>query len=282
MFDDLPADPCNLLSVVDAEASGRVKFRVIMGNTNEADAYRKLQELYADMSDSRIESMAENIDDLTEIAQQVLRAEIAKRGLDAQSRDAAPVEVARHAPLNDLSEQDANAALHVTGKDADQSSESEVSQKSLDWMQPGPVVPRPDPHAYDPIAIWNVADPTRARQIMEILASASIKSFLGPDNVENVDDYKGSYEDGVEVKVMKFQARFAVDGLRRVLPPEPQDESTDEAEYAICCPKCNSQDVIFLGVEAEPGKDEASGEKYNWTCDACGHQWKDDGIVEKP
>jgi DNA-directed RNA polymerase subunit M/transcription elongation factor TFIIS len=252
-----------------------------MGHIDQSEAYRKLQELYADLSDSRIESMAENIDDLTEMAQQVLRAEIAKRGLDAQSPGAAPAEIARHALLNELSGLGADPTLPVDGKDADDKSVSEISENSVDWMQPGPVVPRPDPHAYDPTAIWNVADPTRARHMMEILASAGIKSFLGPDNVESVDDYRGSYEDGVEVKVMKFQARFAVDGLRRVLPPEPEDESTDDAEYAICCPKCNSQDVIFLGMEAKPGTDKASAEKYDWTCDACGHQWKDDGIVEK-
>jgi hypothetical protein len=261
--------------MVDAEASGRVKFRVIMGNTNEAEAYRKLQELYADMSDSRIESMADDIVDLTEIAQQVLREEIARRGLDAQGQAAAaPIDIARRSLQSELS--DPVAPFHAPSSEAELlASEDNPTQP---YQRGGKVIPQLDPHAYDPVAIWVVTDSEKARQIMGILDTAGINCFLGPDNVENVDDFKGDCEAGVEIKVMKFQARFAQDGLRRVVPPEPEEKSSGAEEFSISCPKCNSPDVIFQGLVENAGTDTTAKAKNSWACDACGYQWEDDGI----
>jgi hypothetical protein len=57
-----------------------------MEHNPSSEQYRKLEELYADMSDARLHEMADGAADLTEIAQHVLRAEISKRGLDKQAR----------------------------------------------------------------------------------------------------------------------------------------------------------------------------------------------------
>jgi len=247
-----------------------------MEYTNQADAYRKLQDLYTEMSDSRIESMAENIEDLTEIAQQVLRAEISKRGLDAQPQDAAPIEIARRSLQSELS--DPVTPFHTPRHEADL---FDSKENPADPNERGKVIPQLDPHAYDPVAIWVVPDSEKARQIMGILDTAGIKCFLGPENVENVDEFKGDYEGGVEIKVMKFQARFAQDGLRRVVPPEPDEKSSVEEEFSISCPKCNSPDVVFQGLVEEEGKNSAAVAKNSWACDACGHQWKDDGIEDE-
>jgi hypothetical protein len=248
-----------------------------MEYTNHSDAYRKLQELYADFSDSRIESMAENIDDLTEIAQQVLRAEVARRGLDSQTEHATPVEIARHVLKREFSDPD--APFHPPGSEAEALASED--NPAHPYQRGDKVMPQLDPHAYDPVAIWVVTDSEKARDIMGILDAAGIKSFLGPDNVESVGDFKGGYDGGIEVKVMKFQARFAQDGLRRVMPPEPDANSSDEGELSISCPKCNSQEVIFQGLVEEDGKNASAIAKNSWACDACGHQWEDDGIVEQ-
>ena len=246
-----------------------------MGHIEQSDAYRKLQELYADMSDSRIESMAENIDDLTEMAQQVLRAEMSKRGLDAQSQDVPSVEIARQALQSGLS--DPLAPFHAPRHEADLFPSNE---NPVDPNEHGKVIPQLDPHAYDPVPIWVVTNSEKARQIMGILDTAGIECYLGPENVENVDDFKGDYEAGVEIKVMKFRARFAQDGLRRVVPPEPEEQSSEADEFSTSCPKCNSPEVIFLGLVEGDGKDATAKGKNSWSCDACGHHWEDEGIIE--
>lgn len=280
-----------------------------MANIDQADAYRKLQELYADMSDGKLEDMAENIDDLTEIAQQVLRAEISKRGLDEQGElaptDRGPVfdvtrsEAARRnrnlqghdstaSRKGSVKESAGDDALAGGDRDPDgpapeDPGEEDGSQPPLDLWGMGakdPFTQGTDPTAYHLVRIWYADDAEQARAIMGIFDANNIKSFLGPDNVESVDDYKGSYEGGVEIKVMKFQANYAQTGLRASLPSQPQEESAEQEEFAICCPKCNSPEVVLLGLVEEPGKRSEHAAKNSWSCDACGHHWEDEGIVE--
>jgi hypothetical protein len=108
--------------------------------------------------------------------------------------------------------------------------------------------------------------------------TAGIKAYLGPDDVESVDDYTGNCEDGVEIKVMKFQGRFALQGLLRLFPPPPEQRPADDADYAIFCPICNSRDVVFQGLDVPPGEDPTPDAMYIWTCAECGYEWKDDGL----
>jgi len=70
---------------------------------------------------------------------------------------------------------------------------------------------------------------------------------------------------------------LTIDGL---LPPELEDDTPDDADYAVQCPKCGSRETVFQG-RALPASVPGLDNKYNWTCDACGHQWKDDGLMEK-
>jgi len=68
-----------------------------MDHVDHAEEYRQLQQHYADLSDARLMEMFDLIDDYTEIAQQVLRAEIARRGLDPERQGetaSSPVKVA--------------------------------------------------------------------------------------------------------------------------------------------------------------------------------------------
>ena len=238
-----------------------------MENIDQADEYRRLEALYAEMSDQQIEAMSGQMEDFTDIAQQVLRAEISRRGLGPRGLDPAedPVEAARRALRAEISEQ----GLDAQGQDA-------ANQSDPFLRDPFPL--GLDPAGYDMVGVWSAADASEARKIVSLLESAGLKAYLGPENVESVDDYQGSYEEGVEIKVMKFQAKSAILGLRRFAAREPQQEPSENDDSAACCPKCNSRDIVFQSIDVELGKEPRPNAKYNWTCDACGHQWKDDGI----
>ena len=54
-----------------------------MHSTDQAEELRKLETLYEQMSDGELRALDEKPEDLTDIAQQVLRAEVARRGLQA-------------------------------------------------------------------------------------------------------------------------------------------------------------------------------------------------------
>ena len=63
------------------------------------------------------------------------------------------------------------------------------------------------------------------------------------------------------------------------IPETGEEKEADSKEYAIVCPKCHSEEVIFEGND--PGEtDEVSAEKFNWICGECDHEWKDDGIEQ--
>jgi hypothetical protein len=250
-----------------------------MESIDQADEYRRLQQLYAEMSDAQIEAMSAEVEDLTDIAQQVLRAEISKRGLEPQGQDAQrdPREAARQALRAEKAERDLEGRDQDSPDDAADAAEARSLAGILNLGARDPLREGYDPTAFDLVPIWGITDSTQARQFMILLDSAGIKAYLGPDNVESVEDYRGRYETGVELKVMKFQAKFASGLLQPHAPPETERRPSDDADYAVFCPSCNSRDVIFQGLDVEPGKGPAPDAKYNWTCAACGHEWKDDG-----
>jgi DNA-directed RNA polymerase subunit M/transcription elongation factor TFIIS len=121
-----------------------------------------------------------------------------------------------------------------------------------------------------------------ARRTKRILDAAFVPSFLGPDNIMNLEDFKGGFERGVEVKVRpvdrhRAQAAMAEAALQEDDgTPDPEESK----EYAVLCPKCRSQEVVF--EESDPG---ATGSpldtKFNWSCDACGYKWQDEGIAQQ-
>jgi hypothetical protein len=104
-----------------------------------------------------------------------------------------------------------------------------------------------------------------ARKAKEFLDAASIPNYWGPDNVEILEELKSGFDEGVDLKVMQEDYSRVFAGLGRLFPA-PVDE-----ECNFACPKCHSPEIVFHDLDAT--------EKFNWSCDACGHQWTDDGTV---
>ena len=184
---------------------------------------QKLEELYAEMSDSRLREMANQADDLTEVAQRVLGAELARRGLDDDAPDGSGEE--------------------------------------------------PAPNTEKLVGIWKVKESTDGQSALDFLESEGIPAILGTERIELVD---GSHEDEPVIKVLPTLATRAMALLNQRFPPEPEPE--EDNHQLDVCPKCHSPEIIFLNLESEPAQAKAA--KYNWTCDACGHHWTDDGLEQ--
>lgn len=61
---------------------------------------------------------------------------------------------------------------------------------------------------------------------------------------------------------------------------EEDDDPEEKKQYAILCPKCRSAKVVLQGRTAT--LDVSPREvKYRWSCDACGHQWSDEGFTQE-
>ena len=104
--------------------------------------------------------------------------------------------------------------------------------------------------------IVTIGWPENAEQggrVMEALTAAGIPSFFALGVLES--DLK--------------RARAAV-------AQAYEDDATDDGKnYAVLCPKCRS------GTPVLEERDSSSTAPYHWHCDACGHQWSDEGIVEE-
>jgi hypothetical protein len=236
---------------------------------NEMDAnqeWRRLQESYAGMAEEELQAVADDGYQLTETARQALRAEISQRHLDIVLKETPPPTEVADEPHGDF-----------------------------------------DPANLDLVTAFYVWDLAEARRVKARLDAAFIPSYLGPDNIENVDLLPPITELGLPVKVQRGDGVNARAATRDVVSSHEDDEEI--SEYVGRCPKCHSEEIVFEGrgdvpthaasvdsdaAEGAPGFDSPEEEeipdpslpateddphaKFNWSCDACGYKWQDDGI----
>lgn len=121
------------------------------------------------------------------------------------------------------------------------------------------------------------ADAEDARLEMEALSAAGIPSFLGPDNVMHLEEFRGRFNGPVSLKVRDVDRNRALLALEHVDYPgdNEDDDPEEEKDYAILCPKCRSGAVVL------EERDSSSTAPFHWHCDACGHQWSDEGIEQE-
>jgi len=203
-----------------------------MARLDPAEEQRRLKETYSQMGDGELTRLAHEAFDLTDAAKEVLRAELAARGMDVplvESREALKKAMAR--------------GLAV-------------------------------PAAGDLVAAYRAADLAEARIAKDLLESAGIPCFFGPEGTDDLDAMDAELKGGLDLKVRdvdQLQARWVLSHIRSSDPEPP-------GEYVPECPNCHSPEIVFQGLEEEDG-DEA---KFHWSCDACGHNWVDDGVAERP
>ena len=153
---------------------------------------------------------------------------------------------------------------------------------------PASVVVEPDPDsAYaedrelvEICRVWSLSD---ASQVQRLLDGAGIPFFMGKENATGVAAGTVNFAEGVPVRVMRIGVPWAWQALENY---EPADE-TEEAqqpwrEIPMTCPKCGSTDIIFERLNPKPRtRKDSESAKFHWSCDACGHQWTDDGVVKE-
>jgi len=123
--------------------------------------------------------------------------------------------------------------------------------------------------------VYIALSPTEAHAVIETLDRADIPWRFGEKNLDDVEAYAGSYEDGVPVRVLAQDWYDA----KSILPPQNLPEPPQYPEGAVTCPKCQSEDVVLESVEESSLRE--SSEKFRWHCEACGHAWQDDGVEKE-
>jgi len=136
-----------------------------------------------------------------------------------------------------------------------------------------------DPMESPLVTISHAYDLAEARRLQAILDAAGILYCWGPDNQENIDAFHASFDNGLDLKVTNYDLSRAVHALNEASPPDPDEP--EEPDYVPVCPKCHSPEIVFLSRDPGTATGSRLDAKFNWSCDACGNQWKDDGIEEE-
>ncbi|HLQ52024.1 MAG TPA: TFIIB-type zinc ribbon-containing protein [Terriglobales bacterium] len=183
----------------------------------------------------------------------------------------------------------ANSSYELT-EAARHALQSEIFRRGLDFkLRESPAPPSPafeqadeseDPMDSPLVTVQQVSDLAEARRLQAVLDAKWIPYCWGEDNLENIDALQSSLgDDGIALKVCQSDLGRAVGVLAELSPPEP--EEPEEPDYAPVCPKCHSAEIVFQGRDPESATISKTDAKFNWSCDACGNQWKDDGIEEE-
>ena len=215
--------------------------------TDPMEEWRRLSKLYSEMGDIEMGELAAQINDLTPNAQQALRDELKKRGMNEVSSDSARTD---RIPADAGANGKSDAQIHW-----------EPSNYTYAFSSP------PDEGGDDREYTWKtelcLCDSAKeAWRIGEVLRRAGIDSWIqGPDNRAGLD--------GSRVLVAADQ----LDQARVIAAqPVPQDviEESNEPEDSEPyenprCPKCHAADPTLESVEPS----------NNWLCESCGYAWSD-------
>jgi DNA-directed RNA polymerase subunit M/transcription elongation factor TFIIS len=216
-----------------------------MGTLDGWAEWRRLSELYRRMCDDELVGLARKKSELTEVAQQVLANEMSLRRLKEQAESPLAPPIPQR-PLDPAYDEDRELITIST--------------------------------------VWSVADALRLQRLLD---GAGIPFFMGKEMATGIDAVTSNFANGVEVKIMNIGVPWARQVMQDYFPKdEPESERREREEvdkgFDVRCPKCHSTEVVFDELIGEPPTtEEDSPQQFEWTCDSCGHHWKDDGLVRE-
>ncbi len=237
---------------------------LLLMQIDHTQEWLRLTQEYRTKSDEELLELNRDFADLTEVAQQILAAELRSRGLDrkiAEARDAA-------ASKDRLWAKREVSPMHERAAAAMRSDPSH--SKSIDPVPDDDGSDAEDDPPYD--YTWKTMflegmEYDQAWQIQEVLRRAGIESWLERPGEQSAVPF-------VEAGMGDLRVLVAADELDRaraiIANPIPQDiideshETVPEFE-APRCPGCGAEDPVL--ESAEP--------MNAWKCEICGREWSD-------
>lgn len=234
-----------------------------MHPADAAGGYLRLVEHYRQMKDAELLVLLRDSGGLTDLARQALETEINHRHLQLEPEPEEPLPLPEPSDSSDSSSEDSSFA----------------EQREL----------------VEQCTVWSLRD---ALALQTLLDRAGVPFFMGPEKATGVAEVTSSFTDGVLVQIMRVGIPLARQAMSEYFPKdEPPDvvESYSE-EIPVRCPKCQSTEVVFNGLVTDPPLNDESEfppatanpepsssadppQKFDWTCDSCGYEWKDDGVA---
>ena len=208
---------------------------------NPAEDWQRLTEHYREIGDGELLELAADFVDLTETAQQVLRAEMRNRGLH-EPRAAGEARTTSDRPARPRWAGSVDPDVGPIESSAPGANEEDDLPREFTWKT----------------TLCECDDREQAWQIHEVLKRAGIESWI---------ERPGSGIVYPRVLVAADQLDEAREIAARPVPREIVDELRQEPpEFEPPnCPKCGAEDPVLESVEPANA----------WLCEACGKQWTD-------
>ncbi|MEI9967979.1 MAG: DUF2007 domain-containing protein [Terracidiphilus sp.] len=229
---------------------------------------RRLTEHYRELSDDELRDLAADLADLTESAQQALRAEMQSRGL----RLAADPLVPTNAPIASNAPHAAATTYETSAPIQNRSG----SARSFFAFRPDIVPDTPDTGA-EPAESDSPVDYTWKTPLCEcdtLLQARELSGALEQAGIESWVEAPGSAYGYIGFGFTKLRVLVAADRLdqARAIAAQPiprqiiEDAQTKIPDYQPpTCPKCGAPDPILEGVDPT----------NSWRCEQCGQRWQD-------
>ncbi len=221
---------------------------------------RRLADFYAGQLDGKLEKIAGTAYELTDIAKEVLRAELAKRGLTPTFAELPP------APPSPPKEQQAQSGdPPPPPRDAELPEESDDSEAELRNM----------------VTVRTFRDLPEALLAKTCLDSAGIECLLIDDNTVRLDWFWSNAISGVKVKVDRADAAAANELLSQPIPDKLEVDGIGKVEQPHC-PRCQSLDVTFKELNRPVSyltvwlRVPIPVYRRAWRCHSCDVEWEDD------
>ena len=218
--------------------------------TDPVEEWRRLSALYSEMGDVEIEELADQINDLTPAAQDVLREELKKRGLTTEPNapPVTPVSVSgNRAEVYWLKEADTAAAAQLEG------SEEDVPTVDYTWK----------------VALCRCESLDEAAARCEMLRRVGVDSWIQRPGAQFVVPWLEFGVGGIQINVAADQRDQALAIIDQPIPQDILDQLAEQStapEYELpTCPNCHAPDPTLETVEPS----------NNWLCESCGHTWSD-------
>jgi len=217
---------------------------------------RRLIDFYAGQMDGELEKVASQAYELTDLAREALRAELARRGLSAALVETVPVV------------------------------KSVVARKDLSGDPPPPMPPRTEA-AFDGegdlrelVTIRKFRDLPEALLAKGSLESAGIEALLADDNVIRLDWFWSNLMGGIKLQVDQEDAE-AANGILDQPIPEGFDVAGVGEYQQPHCPRCQSLDVSFQELDEPVAYVSAyfgvpiPWKRRAWRCHTCKAEWEE-------
>ena len=248
----------------------------VMDALDPAGEFLRIAERYRQMTDEELLVLIPQSLELMPFAQEALANEVRSRGLKADEVEEKSAAKSQFNPPSPFVKRE-SPKLRDSSSDASPSPDSSHEpDSSYDPDSPYDE----DRRLVELCTVWSARD---ALQVQRILDLAGIPFFMGPEKATDVDEVTSNFSKGVAVQIMRIGLPWAWQGMQHY---EPKDDPTpkepqDPGELVVHCPQCHSTEVVFEGGTSTliVSSDDPS-QKYQWTCDACGHQWQDDGLAQ--